>query len=80
MFNASWHTFNVPDPNMDAIVFMFQILFERLEMTLKQKWLGGCPGCLHQVLLGGCCTAPACTRAPLACTGRAAALPARVQA
>jgi hypothetical protein len=44
MFNPEWHSFPTPDLHSDAVVFMFQLVFEHLEMPLKQKFLGGCQG------------------------------------
>ncbi|GAX73538.1 hypothetical protein CEUSTIGMA_g989.t1 [Chlamydomonas eustigma] len=39
-FNSSWMTFPVATPEEDAVVMLFDVLYEKLTVFTKQYWLG----------------------------------------
>ncbi|GFH12702.1 uncharacterized protein HaLaN_08439, partial [Haematococcus lacustris] len=40
MHNPAWKTFNVPELDQDAVVLLFDLLYESLGVFKKQYWLG----------------------------------------
>lgn len=40
MFNRDWATFAVQSPEQDAVVLLFDLLYEKLAIFTRQYWLG----------------------------------------
>ncbi|WP_444611446.1 hypothetical protein, partial [Blastomonas fulva] len=70
MHNPAWKTFNVPELDQDAVVLLFDLLYESLGVFKKQYWLGvitmqvGAETALEVQNLGaapaGRCSQPSC--------------------
>ncbi|KAG1671401.1 hypothetical protein FOA52_011898 [Chlamydomonas sp. UWO 241] len=40
MFNQDWKTFDVENLEQDAVVFLFDMLYEKMHVFLRQYWMG----------------------------------------
>ena len=44
MFTPKWRTFNVENEEQDHLLFMLDVLYEKLGIFKKQYWLGALGG------------------------------------